>query len=254
MSKRIIFLVSNDLNYDQRMMRICSALQDDGYSVTLLGRNKRSSIALSEKTYKQRRLNLFFESGPLFYLMLQIRFLFYLLFKRTDSICAIDLDTILAGVMASKLKGVPIFYDAHEYFTEVPEVVNRPKVKRLWKRIEKFAVPRTHGAYTVCKSLADLFKEEYSVHFDVIRNVPLLHERNVCVVNSKSTHKTEQNIIIYQGALNVGRGLKEMIMSMPALPNWHLWLIGDGDLKSEFEELARSNAIKNVTFFGFIRP
>lgn len=38
---RIHLLVSNDIRYDQRMIRVASSLQDAGYQILLIGRKKR---------------------------------------------------------------------------------------------------------------------------------------------------------------------------------------------------------------------
>ncbi len=38
--KKIVFTVTNDLTYDQRMHRICSSLARAGYTVQLIGREK----------------------------------------------------------------------------------------------------------------------------------------------------------------------------------------------------------------------
>ena len=46
MGKRIIFTVTNDLRYDQRMQRICTTLSAEGYEVALIGRQLTSSIPL----------------------------------------------------------------------------------------------------------------------------------------------------------------------------------------------------------------
>jgi hypothetical protein len=38
LKNKIIFTVTNDLNFDQRMQRICSTLSNAGYEVELVGR------------------------------------------------------------------------------------------------------------------------------------------------------------------------------------------------------------------------
>ena len=48
MGKRIVFTVTNDLTYDQRMHRICTTLQDAGYQVTLVGFTKKIGSTGSE--------------------------------------------------------------------------------------------------------------------------------------------------------------------------------------------------------------
>src|SRR5688572_26752370 len=120
---KLLFAVTNDLTYDQRMQRICRSLSAWGYDVELIGRERELSVPLSSETFRQTRLNCFFSKGKLFYLEYNLRLLFYLLFTRFDAVCAIDLDTIVPVFIIGKLKGAKLIYDAHEYFTEVPEVV-----------------------------------------------------------------------------------------------------------------------------------
>jgi hypothetical protein len=128
--KRIVFTVTNDLCYDQRMERICSALAENGYDVCLIGRADKNSNALDKRSYEQQRIICSFEKGKLFYIEYNFKLLWKLLFTKTDIICSIDLDSILPGYLASLLRGKTIVYDAHEYFTEMEEVVSRPIILR----------------------------------------------------------------------------------------------------------------------------
>ena len=79
-----------------------------------------------------------------------------------DCICAIDLDTILPCYYISKLKGVKSVYDAHEYFSQLDEVISRPEIYRFWHRIERKMIPQFKNGYTVCESLAEEFKKNYN--------------------------------------------------------------------------------------------
>ena len=54
--KRIIFTVTNDLTYDQRMHRICHSLAAHGYDVLLVGRKLSKSVPLTQQTFGQKRL------------------------------------------------------------------------------------------------------------------------------------------------------------------------------------------------------
>ncbi|MEY4316047.1 MAG: hypothetical protein RI977_1424, partial [Bacteroidota bacterium] len=56
MGRRIIFTVTNDLAFDQRMQRICGSLAAAGYAVTLVGRLKKDSRTLKTEPYQQIRL------------------------------------------------------------------------------------------------------------------------------------------------------------------------------------------------------
>jgi len=64
-----------------------------------------------------------------------------------------DLDTLLANYIGSILSRVPLVYDSHEYFTEVPELVNQPTKKRFWENIEATVFPKLKYAITVMKKL-----------------------------------------------------------------------------------------------------
>jgi len=246
--KKIIFTVTNDLTYDQRMQRICTSVSHAGYDVLLVGRRLKNAIPLNTFSFKQKRLSCWTTKGKLFYLEYNLRLFFYLLFTRFDAVCSIDLDTILPGFYSAKLKRKVCVYDAHEYFTEVPEVVERPTVKRVWEWVAQHTIPRLRHCYTVCDSLADLFTENYGTAFGVIRNVPVAQEA------PSTRQKNDRKVILYQGALNDGRGLEEMITAMQVL-DADLWIAGEGDLSQELRTLAEKlNLQEKVKFLGFVTP
>ena len=141
MKKRVFCTVTNDLNYDQRMIRICTSLASAGFSVTLVGREDRGSLPLALRPYRQHRLKMWTRRGKLFYLEYHFRLFFYLLGRKMDVLCAVDLDSILPCYFVSQLRRIPRLYDAHELFCEMKEVVSRPFIHRVWKAVERFAVP-----------------------------------------------------------------------------------------------------------------
>src|SRR5688572_15321709 len=158
------------------MMRICGSMRGAGYDVLLVGRKRSSSLPLTETIYKCIRLNCWFEKGKLFYAEYNLRLFFFLLFRKTDCICAIDLDTIIPCYLVSKVKGVRRVLDAHEYFSQLDEVLSRPGIYRIWHWVERTMMPRFKNGYTVCKSLAIEFEKHYGVRYDVIRSVPVLSD------------------------------------------------------------------------------
>ncbi len=247
--KRIVCTVTNDLNYDQRMIRICTSLVEAGYDVCLVGRKKKNSIPLKKRKFQQKRIPCFFEKGKFFYLEYNFRLFFYLLFLSFDILNSIDLDTILPGYLISKSKRKKWVYDAHEYFTEVPEVVGRPTVQKIWKVIEGIAVPKVDAAYTVCSSLAELFEKEYKIKFEVIRNVPFRKKDKKIKTGEKI--KT----ILYQGALNEGRGLEEMIEAMQEIEGAELQIAGEGDLSEKLRQKVKADKLENkIKFLGYVQP
>ena len=151
MKKRVFCTVTNDLNFDQRMIRICTSLTNAGFLVTLVGREDRGSLPLADRPYRQHRLKMWTRRGKLFYAEYHFRLFLYLLGRKMDLICAIDLDSILPCYFVSRIRRVPRVYDAHELFCEMQEVMSRPFIHRMWKKVERFAVPRFPGrVYRKC--------------------------------------------------------------------------------------------------------
>jgi len=243
---KLVFTVTNALNNDQRMIRICSTLVAEGHLVTLIGRCDSSSAPLTERPFSQKRIRCFFNKGFLFYAEFNIRLFFYLLFFKADLICAIDLDTILPCLWISKWKGIPRVFDAHELFCEMKEVVERPNIYRIWKKIENFAVPQFKFGYTVNHHLANEFKNMYSVDYAVIRSISsgysLIHQQ------------PKEKKIIYQGAVNEGRCFESLI---PAMKTVHaeLHIYGTGNFISQAKQLALDHQVLDkVKFLGSVSP
>lgn len=246
MNKTIVFTVTTDLTYDQRMIRICTSLANAGYNVTLVGRKLTASIPLSTQPFVQKRLFCLFEKGKLFYLEYNIRLLFYLFFKKMDCICAIDLDTILPDYFISKIKKIKRVYDAHELFCEMKEIATRPAIYKVWKKIERYTVPKFINGYTVNQPIANEFKKMYGVNYEVIRNIALLREIN-------QTEKKEK-FILYQGAVNEGRSFETLIPSMKHV-DCKLIICGDGNFMEQARLLVAVNNLQDkVIFKGKVKP
>ncbi|TGE06269.1 glycosyltransferase [Hymenobacter fodinae] len=249
MPPRLVFTVTTDLNYDQRMQRICGSLAQAGYEVLLVGREWPSSKPLTAQPYQQHRLRCWLRRGKLFYLEFSLRLLAFLLTQRAAAWCSIDLDTALPVWVRARLSGAPLVYDAHELFTEVPEVVSRPRVQRIWRRVEQFIVPRAHLAYTVGPALAQLFEQRYGRPFAVIRNISRLEE-------PKCTKAEPGGYILYQGALNAGRGLETLLEAMPQVQG-RLVICGEGDLSESLRAQAAALGLVasgKVEFRGYVLP
>lgn len=244
--KRIYFTVTNDLSYDQRMHRICTSLAENGYAVTLVGRKRSSSIPLTEKKYKQKRIRCWFNKGKLFYMEYNLRLSFYLLFRKMDAICAIDLDTIIPCHFISRWKHIPRVYDAHELFTELKEVITRPRIKKIWTRIEKKLVPEFKFGYTVSESIAEEFHRRYGVNYLTIRNLPVLRPFDPI--------QTSEKFILYLGAVNEARGFEFLIPAMQGI-NCKLVICGDGNFMPQLRKLIVENKLENkIELKGMLPP
>lgn len=252
-SKRVIVSVTNDLYTDQRVHKVCLFLQDQGYSVLLVGRMRKNSISLPERTYKTKRLNLFFDKGAKFYAEYNIRLFFFLLFRRSSILVANDLDTLLANYAASKFKPMTeLVYDSHEYFTEVPELIHRPKVQKIWEGIEGWIFPKLKKIYTVNQSIADLYAKKYKKEIKIVRNIsPLWVVQNLKSKKELGIPEDKKLIIIQGAGINIDRGAEEAVEAMKSLKNCVLLIVGDGDVVDQLKRYVTDHQMESkVLFFG----
>ncbi|MBR1834509.1 MAG: glycosyltransferase [Bacteroidales bacterium] len=271
--KRIIVAVTNDLVTDQRVDRTCRALAGDGWAVTLVGRRTPSTphqkgrkrvgaplnttggapLSGGSPPYGTRRMRLLFCRSAFFYAEYNLRLFLLLMFSRADCFYANDTDTLLAATLATRLRRKPLFFDAHELFPDVPELQGRPRVQAVWRWVERRCLPHVRQAFTVCQSVADEYRRRYGVQMTVVRNVPDRGEPPQ-VFNTNST-PSHIRTLLYQGAVNVGRGVGELIDVLQLLPECRLVVAGDGDcLASERRHAASVPWADRVQFLGRVEP
>jgi len=253
MSKQIaIVSVINDLVSDQRVHRTAITLKHAGYEVLLVGRQRKASPELFPREYATHRMKLLYEKGPFFYAEYNIRLFFFLLLHKASLLVSNDLDTLLPNHLMHKLKNIPLVYDAHEYFTGVPELEHRPFVRKIWKLIERMIVPRLKNMVTVNDSMAELYQKEYGITPLVIRNIPLSIEETA---DPKPTRKDfnlpdDKRIILLQGAgININRGAEEAVLAMQYTSNALLLIIGDGDVLPTLKTMVSENDLQDKVSF-----
>ena len=250
--KKIIISVSNDLTTDQRVAKVCNTLHNAGFEILLIGRKLQNSKPLKRK-YQTKRISLFFHKGILFYAELNLRLFFLLLFLKKNVLLANDLDTLLPNYIVSKLLRKKLVFDSHELFSEIPELVYRPFVKKIWIHLENQMLPTLKNTYTVCDSIANYYAEKYQTKFNVIRNLPV--KKNNISFSKLSFDTSGKKIILYQGAVNMGRGLEFIVDTMPFLSNCILFIVGTGDIINKLKKLViNKNLEKKVKFLGQLTP
>lgn len=247
--RHITVLVSNDLQHDQRVAKMCRTLADMGFRISLVGRLLPDSKPF-DSPYEVHRFKLWFNKGAVFYASLNVRLLLYLLVKRTDILVANDLDTLLPAFLVARLRGKALVYDSHEYFTEAEGLTNRPVPKKIWLAIEGFIFPKLKHVITVNETIAGIYRALYHVKVNVVRNVPEIRESPVTVSRSELGLPDDKRIILLQGAyIDPDRGGMELACSMEYVENALLLIIGSGrDLPNIQSTIVKLGLSERVLF------
>lgn len=235
------------------MIRICTTLVSLGHSVLLLGREKKDSKPLENHAFEQFRLPCVFQKGKLFYLEYQLRLWWFLAFSNPDLVYSVDLDSVMPAYFWRRIKTWKWFIDCHEWFPFVPEVERRKWVQRVWLWVENVSLKNADIVITVGEAIAEQLHQNYGINVHVLRNMPI---KRAIPSHSNTTDWSlpTEPFILYQGAVNEGRGLERLVRIVSQLP-YHLVIAGTGDLLEELKhEVTLRNAHDKIHFLGFVSP
>jgi glycosyltransferase involved in cell wall biosynthesis len=248
---KVSFSVTNCICNDQRVLKMAEVVSQLNCTVTITGRKSGHECIKTVLPFKIKRFRMIFNKGFLFYMFLNARLFFYLLFQRFDLLVANDLDTLLPNFLVSKIKGLPLVYDSHEYFTGVPEIQKRPFVKWVWKSIEKNIFPWLKYVMTVSNSIADKYKLEYDMRPVVVRNCSKKSVHIVPFSRRELEIDEDHLLLILQGTgINIDRGGEELIDAVAITEKISLLIIGSGDLigvlKRKVSDLGLGDRVKII--------
>lgn len=251
LKKLVLLSVTNDLATDQRVQKVAQTLLNMGFEVLLVGRLLKGSMPVPH--FKHHRMKLIFTKGVAFYAEYHFRLFLFLLFKKADVLVANDLDTLLPNFLVSKIKGLPLVYDSHEYYTEVPELQDNPTKKKIWLGVEQFIFPKLKKVFSVNESIASIYEAKYQVKVNVLRNVPrksILHFDTKTRLRKELNLPLDKKIIIMQGSgINVSRGGEEAVEAMQFVENTLLYIIGAGDALPLLQQMVLDLKLQEKVIF-----
>ncbi|WP_018674714.1 glycosyltransferase [Riemerella columbina] len=247
---KIIVSAFSNLYTDQRIEKVCRTLQENGYTLELIGNNWKND-ALVERPYPVKKIALSSKQLRKAYVEFNYK-LYKELLSKADAqtiLHANDLDALLPNYLVSKKLGIPLIYDSHEIFTEMPAIKGR-WTQKVWQGLERYLMPRVKYMMTESESYAKWFDKQYHIKPLVIRNIPRkIPKDDISIPNN------QPKVVLYQGAINQSRGLDKAIKAMHYLENVVFKIAGDGPKRQEYENLATTEGLNDkVLFLGNQAP
>ncbi|EMG28720.1 glycosyl transferase group 1 protein [Listeria fleischmannii 1991] len=283
MKKRVTMFLWNGFTNDARVLRECTALLDAGYFVQLIAlKNTQPAIQIESENFRLHRISrqlipfqktgLFLIGiiitmfapllGALFFVFLLILLmtkLHYLvrnliligkmtaqgMIMRTDIYHANDLNTLLQAVLCSKVKRKKLIFDSHEINTS-RSGYDLPIYRVFERLLIRFPDYVIHENDTRAK----YFRRVYGFNPEVIYNYPFLQKNTdkIDLHNQLQLAETEP-ILLYQGGLQIGRGLENLLAAVPLFEKGTVVFIGDGKLKQTLKKATQqANLMHRVKF------
>jgi glycosyltransferase involved in cell wall biosynthesis len=159
-----------------------------------------------------------------------------------SAIIVTDLDALPASLIVKGMTGVPIVYDAHEYWPEA-DVASFEFEKMFWVGMERRLVQAVEHCQTVSPGLAKIMSEQYGREFHVVPNCEPLASAIAPVSSKLQVDSTCQ--FIFQGNFAPKRGIDLLIDAWPGTePGAILVLRGpDNDHKDKLIDRARKTGL-----------
>lgn len=168
--------------------------------------------------------------------------LLMLLREDADVYHAHDLETLLLGYIASRIKNSKLIYDSHElwiesiYFNNIINKIRKPYHSIL----EKYIIKRVDLVITVNESLAQHLAKLYKIEKPVVLyNSPKYTEykKKSNILREKLSINENNKVVLYQGGFMSGRGLENLIDCAKYLNNnIIIVLMGYGDIKKSLQQ------------------
>ena len=246
---KIVVSAFSNLYTDQRIEKVCDTLCKAGHQLTLIG-NDFGGTAQIVRPYEVLIINVKSKSLKAAYPEFNLK-LYVELKKMTDKntvLLANDLDALLPNVLiANKLK-IPLVFDSHEIFTEMPAIKGR-FTQKIWRFLERQLVPKMRYMMTESASYAHWFSEKYGVSPVVVRNIPKK------ISDGFQIPQNHPKIILYQGAINQSRGIPHAILAMKYLDYVIFKIAGSGPKVQEYKDFVKVEKLENkVEFLGKLLP
>ncbi|MGG5209324.1 glycosyltransferase [Chryseobacterium sp. MIQD13] len=249
MKKKIITSAFSNLYTDQRIEKVCRTLYEAGYEVELIGNDWKGADPM-ERPYPFSRIQL--SSGSLKTAYFEFNWkLYHQLKKKADHntiLHANDVDALLANYLIAKKLNIPLVFDSHEIFSEMPAIQGKMSQK-IWRYLEKQVIPKLKFMITASGSYAKWFRKKYGIDPVVVQNAPKKQDFTIEIPENNP------KILLYQGALNPFRGIDKAILAMHNLEGVIFKIAGDGPRKREYEELVIKEKLEHkVQFLGKLKP
>ncbi len=253
-NKAVITFLGNAL-FDTRAMNLYNSLAQKGMEVSIISFDfLDSDFTNSDENISIYKLN---KRGNSFWFYLKfISILFSkLAFKKYDYYFAEDVFTLPVVQFWSRFFGGKLIYDSRELYPFLAGLRKKSLNQKIIAAVEKRYIYRTAQVLVTGKMDGEFLADFYKIkNILLLRNLPAM-QNDLKAVNLREKFSIDENsvILVYQGVLLEGRGIKLAIESIKDLSNFHLVIFGDGVFRTEFEKFSvRLGLEKRVHFAGRI--
>jgi len=241
---------------DSRVSNLIKSLSDSGYSV------KVTSFDLYTKNFQEIR-------GDVSVFKLERKkpsYKFYFNFARTlirelkkdkaDIYFAEDIYTLPFVSFYARMSKGKLIFNSRELYGFLGGHAKKKHLSFLLKTIERIFIKRCSLVLTTGELDTQYIEKLYSLNNVItIRNIPAYVKPEQPVDLRKNLNIPDNSpLLLYQGVLLNGRGLKKVFSALARIPEAYLLILGEGEQLNNYKKLATDLGIKErVIFYGMVK-
>lgn len=252
MGRSVLMLVTNEYRPDPRVHKEARALLQGGYDVVVAAWDRTWARPLREvmEGVHVHRLRTRKVGGQialaLNYPLFLLRSIGEARRSRPDVVHAHDLDTLPIGILISRLRGIPLVFDAHERYAEMIALDVPRSISRAVQRFEDMLVPRADLVVTINDVMADGLGKHSRDDVLVVMNVIELPPPSKMRV-----HEDHVPIVLFNPVtFEPMRYLEESMEAASKIDGCILRIAGSGRLKDAVERASQMHP--NVEYLGHL--
>jgi len=251
-AKKICIAFLGNPKFDSRITNLANSLREDGCKVSVIG----FDWFITSEDHIENELKIYAIKKSKFSLIFYLQFAYILLGElirsEADIYFAEDLYTLPFVAAIAKIKKAKVYYNSREIYAHIGGLRDRPMLQKIVKSIEKFFITKVDLVMTTGPLDSEYIEKLYNIKDTlVVRNIPL-YQNAISKIDLRNKFNIghDKLLLVYQGVILHGRGLKQIINSIAKLPKAVLIIFGDGEQKNHFKQLAEKLNINDRIVFA----
>lgn len=239
-----------NINYDSRCRNLFNSLRQAGFDTSFIGFDwlTENLNSVNEKNIYVKKLTK--KISIVFYLKFAFLLTSQLVSSKSKIFFAEDVLTLPIVSAIAFFKRGKVIYDSRELYGYLAGLSEKKFTQWLLKIIEALFIKKVDLIIVTGNLDRDFIAKKYNVkNILVVRNLPLLNP----IDDRIDLHELFQidkkiKILLYQGVVLHGRGLKILMDIMPKLENFALVVIGKGEQFNYYKSLVEKKNLSRQVF------
>ena len=251
----LLMAVFGQINSDGRVLRSIEALKDK-FDISIFGSVSDENFSLKFVEVARYKYRLAFYSRVIDHILFHFKFVLRAIRTRPSIIYVHDYYLSALGVIAGRMCGAKIIYDAHELI--IDSDYHESKRNWFYAQLEKRAIKKYDLVISANDERATQLINFYNlnqVQVVSIKNIPgkSVHEGTVSFLKLKKSFpflNKNKKYIIYQGVVTPARDLENILDPLSQLKEYDILIVGDGPKKYYDSLVSKYENNTNIHFVG----